>query len=630
MNKDGIILVSQTKIFEFGFFTPNGKIDENNKYLGIWYYNSNPKIVVWVANRDKPLSNPNGTIVIKDGNAQVLGADGSIYWQTNTVALQDPTQLCLNDLGNLILSSHERKFVLWQSFDHPTNTLLPGMSVYGSLKLISWRNNSSPAQGSAEFVLQTGNDSNANIIQEGYHQYWDIKTDYSAKIPYALSKLLDDRTGKASLPNNTRLVINFTRSSGQIQLWKRGNSNESWVLDWVEPKDRCNFHDVCGNFGSCNSNYGSPCKCLPGFRPNLLQEWNSGCYIGGCVAKSGSPNSFTDTFLKLPRMKVGTVDCSASVESNCEKQCLTDCTCVAYAYGIANCTGMGSSTEKRCLTWTNLTRLQEEFSQGITLFVRVPASDIGSSSRNCTPCGAYAIPYPLSTNRSKCGDSMYSNFHCNSDTGQVNFSTPTGTFRVALIDPDAKTFTVQVMQANGCDSRNSYVLPSNSSMPFEYRNCSIIKDNPLVQLGQPFIMVEIGWKVPLEPSCSASADCHPWPHTSCKATKGGTRRCKCGSRFHWDGSNLKCVKAVLHMKILIPCVAVPLAIFFLCGVFFVYNHKHRRRIAKNEGTIEFEGDDSEGVDVPFFSWGIIQAATSNFADANMLGTGGFGSVFRVN
>lgn len=148
---------------------------------------------------------------------------------------------------------------------------------------------------------------------------------------------------------------------------------------------------------------------------------------------------------------------------------------------------------------------------------------------------------------------MYSNFHCNSDTGQVNFSTPTGTFRVALIDPDAKTFTVQVMQANGCDSRNSYVLPSNSSMPFEYRNCSIIKDNPLVQLGQPFIMVEIGWKVPLEPSCSASADCHPWPHTSCKATKGGTRRCKCGSRFHWDGSNLKCVKGMMisiHTKLL--------------------------------------------------------------------------------
>ena len=48
------------------------------------------------------------------------------------------------------------------------------------------------------------------------------------------------------------------------------------------------------------------------------------------------------------------------------------------------------------------------------------------------------------------------------------------------------------------------------------------------------------------------------------------------------------------------------------------------------GSIEFKGDDSEGVDVPFFSWRVIQAATSNFADANMLGTGGFGSVFRVN
>ena len=46
--------------------------------------------------------------------------------------------------------------------------------------------------------------------------------------------------------------------------------------------------------------------------------------------------------------------------------------------------------------------------------------------------------------------------------------------------------------------------------------------------------------------------------------------------------------AVLHMKILIPCVAVPLALFFLCGVFYIYDHKHRRRIAKYEGKLVYK------------------------------------------
>lgn len=47
------------------------------------------------------------------------------------------------------------------------------------------------------------------------------------------------------------------------------------------------------------------------------------------------------------------------------------------------------------------------------------------------------------------------------------------------------------------------------------------------------------------------------------------------------------------------------------------------------GSLKFKGDDTEGVDVPFYSWGSILSATNNFADTNKLGTGGFGSVYMV-
>ncbi|CAO2826437.1 unnamed protein product [Amaranthus hypochondriacus] len=514
---------------------------------------------------------------------------------------------------------------------------LNGMMINGSLNLTSWSNPSNPASGPAHFLLQPGNNGRMFINEDGYPKYWDSRADPSAQIPPVLSKLLNDVNGKSSLPNNTRLVMNFTVQSGQIQLWKRGFDG-SWLLDWVEPKDRCSFDTVCGNFGSCNNNSGLPCKCLPGFKPSSLLEWNLGCFSGGCVPESGAPaerqDSNKDTFLRLPMMKVGGLDCSTSIEDalteeDCKHQCLFEITCVAFSYGSANCNGTHSPTEKRCLIWYGqLGGLQEEYSQGLTIFVRTPSSNIEPSSRHCKPCGAYAIPYPLSTNGTNCGDSSYRNLHCNSETGQVNFSSATGTFRVTLINPN--NFTIQVMHANSCDSEylNSFIFSPNSHLPFYIKNCTIFKDNPFIQLGQPFIEVDIGWQPPPEPSCSTISDCFSWPETSCKATKGGERRCMCRSNFHWDGSNLNCVRVPSHLKVVFACIAAVLAVILLLFGAFLICQKCKRRIAEKKGSINFREEETEGLDIPFFSWGSILAATNIFADENKLGTGGFGSVYR--
>lgn len=43
----------------------------------------------------------------------------------------------------------------------------------------------------------------------------------------------------------------------------------------------------------------------------------------------------------------------------------------------------------------------------------------------------------------------------------------------------------------------------------------------------------------------------------------------------------------------------------------------------------FKEDETNGVDVPFFDLESILAATGNFANANKLGQGGFGPVYKV-
>lgn len=54
--RDGETIVSLAGNFELGFFNPK------NRYLGIWYKKRASGTVVWVANRETPLTNTTGVL----------------------------------------------------------------------------------------------------------------------------------------------------------------------------------------------------------------------------------------------------------------------------------------------------------------------------------------------------------------------------------------------------------------------------------------------------------------------------------------------------------------------------------------------------------------------------------------
>ena len=128
---DGKSLVSKDGNFELGFFTPG---NSKNRYLGIWYKNIPSKTIVWVANRDKPINDSSGFLKMNSTSNVVLFMDQNktVVWHTNSSKQAQSPILQLLDSGNLVLRDEKDENTenyLWQSFDYPCDTLLPGMKL---------------------------------------------------------------------------------------------------------------------------------------------------------------------------------------------------------------------------------------------------------------------------------------------------------------------------------------------------------------------------------------------------------------------------------------------------------------------------------------------------------------------
>jgi len=91
--------------------------------------------IVWTANRYRPVKENASVQFNKDGNLVLRDFDGSLVWSTTTSG-SSVVGMNLAETGNLILFNVMGKTV-WESFAHPTNTLLIGQSLWQGKRLSS-------------------------------------------------------------------------------------------------------------------------------------------------------------------------------------------------------------------------------------------------------------------------------------------------------------------------------------------------------------------------------------------------------------------------------------------------------------------------------------------------------------
>jgi len=135
IDNDGKFLVSNGSVFGFGFVTIS--VSDSTSYI-LAVVHLVTTSVVWSANANSPVSHSDNFVFDKDGNAY-LQSGGSTVWTAN-ISGKGGTSMQLLDSGNLVVFGKDGSSPLWQSFSHPTDTLLSGQSFVEGMSLVSHSN----------------------------------------------------------------------------------------------------------------------------------------------------------------------------------------------------------------------------------------------------------------------------------------------------------------------------------------------------------------------------------------------------------------------------------------------------------------------------------------------------------
>ncbi|KAK7246626.1 hypothetical protein RIF29_41496 [Crotalaria pallida] len=389
-------LLSKDQTFVLGFFTGTN----SNLYLGIWYKNTPERTIVWVANRDKPLQNPTGFLKFGDSGNIVLvnddsGNNNNIIWSSNKTVAKNPVVLQLLDSGNLVIREEEdnTKF-LWQSFDYPTDTLLPGMYLGWNLDtgiekhITSWKiTGQDPSTGDYSFKMDYHGLPEIFLLKNDKERTYrsgpwngdrfsgvpEMQPDTDS-IDFTFTSDQHEAYYSFSIENQSLLSRLSVTSDGELQRLTFIQSSQVWNKFWYAPKDQCDDYRECGPNGICDSNASPVCKCVGGFRPRDEQAWNLRDGSGGCV-RNTDLDCVSDKFLHMQNVKLpetGSVFVNRSMTLvECEKLCHRNCSCTAYAN--IEITNGGSG----CVMWIGeLIDMRQYAEGGQDLYVRLAASDV--------------------------------------------------------------------------------------------------------------------------------------------------------------------------------------------------------------------------------------------------------------
>ncbi|KAK9096364.1 hypothetical protein Sjap_021861 [Stephania japonica] len=331
--KDGESLNSSTGVFQLTFYRAG--------YLAILPVIRNISYEpVWIANRDSKVSI--GILSLdRDGVLKLAGKDGtSIVLYT-----PDPDQIArtrrnesgvtatMLDNGNFVLVERDwstgKEQRWWQSFDHPTDTLLSGMrlsfnKMTGESKaLTSWVSDNVPKQGAFTLGINPNNTWELLILQRGVILWrsgvWDAKnkTNLPSKWMNQTDSPYKFNYRFFSSENNVENYFTFTGKSNSTIL--------VWVLRSMGELQSFQF-DVDSKSGGAT------------FRETMVE-----CGMGageitteGCEKQEKPVCSRRSAQEKFERMRGYAnysiplmTDMNASL-SDCESKCISNCSCVAY------------------------------------------------------------------------------------------------------------------------------------------------------------------------------------------------------------------------------------------------------------------------------------------------------------
>ncbi|AES69571.1 putative protein kinase RLK-Pelle-SD-2b family [Medicago truncatula] len=354
------IIISPKGTFTAGFYP----VGENAYSFAIWFTQKHKNLanatVVWMANRDQPVNGKCSRLsLLKTGNLVLTDAGHFDVWSTNTNSSK-PLELILYDTGNLVLREHNKiGFVLWQSFDFPTDTLLPDQSFTRHMKLVSSKSGNKYSSGF--YKLFFDNDNLLRLLYDGpqvssiywpspWLVSWDASRSSNNSSRVAKLDVLgnfsssDDFTLKTSDYGTVlqrRLTLDF---DGNVRAYSRKHGQEKWLISGQFHQQPLKIHGICGpnSYSINNPKTGRKCVCLPGYNRINNQDWSQGCKPSFQLSCNNKTESKT-RFQRLPHVDFYGYDYLHQANftyKQCKQFCLRMCECIAFQYRLVNDEGV--------------------------------------------------------------------------------------------------------------------------------------------------------------------------------------------------------------------------------------------------------------------------------------------------
>ncbi|BBH01870.1 S-locus lectin protein kinase family protein [Prunus dulcis] len=320
--------------------------------------------------------------------------NNTIWSSTSSQVAEDPVAQLLEN-GNLVVrekDTTDSESYIWESFNLPSDTLLPEMKVGWDFRtgvnrfLTSWKNASDPSLGEYTYgidnlmlpqlvvakgskkLFRTGpwngvqfsgtpDSGNKRIVKPVYvYDTNEFYYMYEATESSILTRVKLSETGLAQ-----RLVLN--------------EGSTEWAV-------MCDNYRECGANGICRTSKSPNCECLQGFVPKSQNEWDVLNWESGCIRQTPLDCQKGEGFLKVRNVKLPDLlefwaNTKMSVQE-CEAECLRNCSCVAYASSDSRNGGSG------CLMWFgDLIDMREFLEADVEqdIHIRMPFSELGSTGK---------------------------------------------------------------------------------------------------------------------------------------------------------------------------------------------------------------------------------------------------------
>uniref|UniRef100_A0A803KM12 Uncharacterized protein n=1 Tax=Chenopodium quinoa TaxID=63459 RepID=A0A803KM12_CHEQI len=226
--------------FAFGFSKlPNSS---NLFLLAIWYAKI-PSTIVWHANDGIPVPQGSSVKITTDKGLVLSEPSGIDLWSTSA-DLTDGGEVSygfLYDTGNIVLKGSNDNETVWQSFDHPTDTLLPSQQLKVEVKVNSWLSQTNFTKG--RFQLHLIPDGNLVLNTR------DLTTGFAYGAYYT--------SGTNENPEiaGQRLVYN---ESGYMFILRRNGSRQDLLPPYKVESTKDNYHRATLSFDGVLTWYSVP------------------------------------------------------------------------------------------------------------------------------------------------------------------------------------------------------------------------------------------------------------------------------------------------------------------------------------------------------------------------------------